>query len=165
MTFIVVGFPRSRTKWFSEFLTHGDIKCYHEPKLTDVELYDLIKQPNIGISNSAYIMRVFSLIVANPNLKVLLIVRKRDEVRESLLKIGLSLDENIMDLVDITISHVAKLPNVLIVNYDDINNRHKEIFKWCMGYECPEEKSRLIDVNIQLSELEINKIKNELELI
>ena len=156
--FVVVGYPRSRTRWLSRFLTDDKISCLHEPlTLTRQDLYDFIKCGN-GVSDSHLIMSIDDIIKCIPNVKIILIKRPRIEVVESLMNIGLALNVETMDKIDDIINDLQSKPNVLTVDYKDINKHHKEIYEFAMGYECPEEKSKLININIQYSKEELLQI-------
>ena len=161
--FIVCGFPRSRTKWFSEFLTHGNVVCRHEPEFKNyVELFKYVKEGKTSISDSSLILTCAELAFLRPSMKFLLIKRPRKDVETSLAAVGLKIDKWALDLAERNMGKLERYKKCLTVDYADINNRHKEIFQYLMGYECPNEKSALIDKNIQLSQAEINNIIKKL---
>ena len=98
-----------------------------------------------------------------PDVKMVLVIRPRNEVIQSLKSIGLALDEKVMDRIDQNIHILEHLPNVFVVDYIDVNKLHKDIFRFIHNVECPDKKSALIDVNIQLSEYELQQIRNKVQ--
>ena len=160
--FAVVGYPRSRTKWFAEFLTHGNNVCLHEPPFND--WFDLVKFVNDGngISDSALILSWKELINRIPEIKIVLVKRPKSEVKESLSKIGLNMTDHGYEAIEDSISELEKQPNVYVVDYHNINNEHKNIFRFCRGYDCPDEKSALLNTNIQYSLSDIEAMKNNI---
>ena len=145
MGFIVCGYPRSRTKWFSEFLTYGNSKCLHEPVFDkQSDLITFLKSQN-GVSDSHLIMSWAELLNQISDLKILL-----------------ELSADVMDLVEINIAELSKVKSAYVVDYKQIDYFHKDIFKYIHGIECPSCQSYLIEHNIQLSKEEINIIRNKL---
>ena len=162
MGFIVCGYPRSRTKWFSEFLTYGNSKCLHEPVFDkQSDLITFLKSQN-GVSDSHLIMSWAELLNQISDLKILLVRRPKHEVKASLNRIGLELSADVMDLVEINIAELSKVKSAYVVDYKQIDYFHKDIFKYIHGIECPSCQSYLIEHNIQLSKEEINIIRNKL---
>ncbi len=97
-----------------------------------------------------------------PNLKEVVILRPLDEVIDSVMKIdlhGISVfDRNklrkILAKGERALHKIAKDPNVLVVNYDDLNKEEicARIFEFCLPYKFDKEWWNYYkDINIQIN--------------
>lgn len=84
--FIVTGYPRSGTAWYSNFLTCSGALCWHEGSAYGAAAgLWLYGAENRGISDSMVTMKT-RLIEENPDSPVVLIKRDKGEAKASLLK-------------------------------------------------------------------------------
>ena len=128
--FVVFYLPRSRSAWLSQFLTYGEWVCGHEElrhmrSIDDVQAW--FSQPNIGTAETAGAPWWRLLDKFAPNARVLVVRRPRDEVAKSLMKIaGTQFDRAGLDALllklDRSLDQIeARLPNVLSVSFDSLN--------------------------------------------
>lgn len=163
--FIIYGLPRSRTSWLSMFLSYKDWTCHHEKamhmrSMDDVK--ELFAAANTGSveTGAPYGRCLLKWFV--PNLKEVVILRPLEEVVDSVMKIdlqGISVFDRdklrkILAKGERALLKIAKDPNVLVVNYDDL---HKEeicakIFEFCLPYKFDKDWwDYYKDLNIQLN--------------
>ena len=145
--FIIYGLPRSRTAWLSMFLTYGEWTCHHEKamfmrKLSDV--VELFSTPNTGSAETGASYGRCLLKFLVPDIKEVVILRSVDDVMNSLLKIQLeefTWDEpklrRIMERGRRSLERIAKDPNVMVVNYEDLDEEEtcRKIFEFCLPYK------------------------------
>lgn len=136
--FVITGLPRSRTAWFSAYLTQGDVICYHEAIPDGIEL-----NLNEGTADCGY------AICPIPCEKLVIIHRDWREVSRSLSDIGLP-DE--IGYLPILAEMLYDL-NGLHVDFCDINDRLEEIHNYLglPGYS-RERAELFINMNIQSKE-------------
>lgn len=146
--YIIYGLPRSRTAWLSCFLTYRDWTCHHEKMMYMQRIGDfkgLMSSPNTGSAETgaAYgrcLMKWFA-----PNLKEVVILRPVEEVMESLMAIdmrGMFVFDRIklqklMEKGRRCLDKIAKDPNVLVINYADLEKEETctRIFEFCLPYK------------------------------
>lgn len=146
--FIVYGLPRSRTSWLSMLLSYGDWTCHHEKAMLMRSMGDvkeLFCTPNTGTVETAasYGRCLLGWIV--PNIKEVVILRPVDEVMSSLIALsqrdGFVFDiqklRKIMERGSKSLYKIAKDPNVLVVNYCDLDKEDTcaKIFEFCLPYK------------------------------
>lgn len=141
-TFLICGFPRSRTMWLSQFLTIPGISvCTHEATefaanaeefWGNAELFT--KGAEIyGNSDSANLYGLRSMLALRPMTKVIWINRPMNEVRESMAKIGMPMNPS-------TIFHITKLRDLCweymddVINFDCLVNAYecRRIWEQCL---------------------------------
>ncbi len=160
---IVTGYPRSRTKWFSEFLSTDTSKCLHEPIFESyVDLFRFIKDGIFNLSDSSLILVWEQIAQISKDIKFVLVKRDRAEVEKSLATIGLMIEPWALNMAEKHIEQLEKQKNCLTINFEDINSRYQEIFKFVHGYNCPIQNAELVSKNIQLSKDEIQAIIDKL---
>lgn len=138
--FIAYSLPRSRSYWLSKFLTYGDWDCTHDQLRflrTPDDIKSWIVQPNCGTveTGAAPFWRLI------PFMPTVVIRRPLDEVIASLHKTGdfepITL-RKAMEKLDHKLDQIERrVPNVLSVNYDDLNSEAtcKAIFEKCLPYQ------------------------------
>ncbi len=161
--FVVFSLPRSRSAWLSQFLTYGEWVCGHEElrhmrSIDDVQAW--FSQPNIGTAETAGAPWWRLLDKFAPNARVLVVRRPRDEVAESLLKIaGTQFDRAGLDALllklDRSLDQIeARLPNVLSVSFDSLNEEDTcaAVFEHCLQQPHDlDHYARMAPVNIQIN--------------
>jgi hypothetical protein len=85
--FLIVGYPRSKTAWFSNYFSNQGIHCYHELSLdkSTIEMESRLANCH-GNSDSGLVFESDWIIrkVNSKQYKILLIDRPKEEIRESL---------------------------------------------------------------------------------
>lgn len=83
--FFITGLPRSGTAWLANLFTTSKSICYHEP-LKPVEML-VARNPGrrVGVSDSTLLRRFRETAEAWPDARWLLVVRRPDEVVNSLM--------------------------------------------------------------------------------
>ena len=161
--FVVFSLPRSRSAWLSQFLTYGEWMCGHEElrhmrSIDDVQAW--FSQPNIGTAETAGAPWWRLLDKFAPHARVLVVRRPRDEVAESLMKIaGTQFDRNKLDAIllklDRSLDQIeARLPNVLSVSFDSLNEEDTcaAVFEHCLQQPHDlDHYARMAPVNIQIN--------------
>lgn len=116
--FIITGYPRSRTAWFSAYFTNGDMLCHHEP----INFEEAIFRGE-SISDSSLLMKPESLV----GHKVLIILRNKWEALVSMSKIiKPELAQFIIDRCEEGMKHVSGK----VIPYNEINERIEEIHEY-----------------------------------
>lgn len=142
--FIVLSLPRTRSTWLSKFLTYGDWVCGHDELQHTRTLEDIknwFNQPNIGTVETLAAPWWRLIPTFAPNAKIVVIKRPVNEVVDSLIKVcpntfNRDVLTKSMTYLDRKLDQLSKrLPNVLIVNFKDLNNQQTcaEIFEYCLG--------------------------------
>lgn len=142
--FLVMGLPRSRTAWFSKFLTYGPWICGHDQiryfrSLEDIRSWCM--QPFIGSAETigAQYWRLIPRYL--PDGRVLIVRRPVVEVVESILKQGVvGIDRaklmGNMRRMDAKLDQAeARLPDCITVNFDELNDPEvcRVAFEHCLG--------------------------------
>ena len=161
--FVVFSLPRSRSAWLSQFLTYGEWVCGHEElrhmrSVDDVHAW--FSQPNIGTAETAAAPWWRLLDKFAPGARILVVRRPRDEVAESLMKIpGTQFDRVGLDALllklDRSLDQIeARLPNVLSVSFDSLNEEDTcaAMFEHCLQQPHDlDHYARMAPVNIQIN--------------
>ena len=165
--YIIYGLPRSRTAWLSMFLTYKDCTCHHEKAMfmrSMQDVRDLFSAPNTGSAETGapYGRCLIKWLI--PNIKEVVILRPVDECVESLMKIdfeGMFVFDRVklqklMEKGRRALDKIAKDPNVLVVNYSDLDKEEivRHLFEFCLPYEFDREwwgymKDKNIQVNLK----------------
>ena len=162
--FIVLGLPRSRTTWLSKFLSYGGFVCGHEElrhmrSFADVRAW--LSQPMTGSAETAAAPYWRLLAKMAPAARVIIVRRPVEDVAESILRIqtfgagtfereGLTRAMRFLEAKLIRAAH--RLPNVLVVNYADLEREETcaAVFEHCLPFKHdPAWWRYLAPVNIQ----------------
>lgn len=146
--FIIYALPRSRTAWLSKFLSYKDWNCYHEQAVYMRDIGDieaLFDCPNTGTAETAAIAARHLIRYLVPNIKEVAVIRPVDEVVDGIMNMDVggiaTYDreklQKIMAYEHQLLSRVAKEPNVLAVNFEDLEceDTCAEIFEHCLPYQ------------------------------
>lgn len=161
--FVVLSLPRSRSAWLSRFLTYGDWICGHEElrhmrSMDDVQAW--FSQPCIGTAETAAAPWWRTLARLAPDVRILIVRRPVDDVIDSLLRLpGIAFDRDklrgVMTHLSRKLDQIeARLPNVLSVAFDDLNDEATcaKVFEHCLPYQHdPAHWRALAPVNIQIN--------------
>lgn len=141
-TFLICGFPRSRTMWLSQFLSVPAISfCTHEATEFAADAEEFWANGErycqgldiYGNSDSANVYGLRSMLALRPMTKVVWINRPMNEVRESMANIGMPMNET-------TILHLTRLRDLcwdyidLCVDFDCLAYVHecRAIWEFCL---------------------------------
>jgi len=156
--FIVTGYPRSGTAWFSNFLTCTPALCWHEGSAygPSAGLW-LYEAEHRGISDSMVMMKT-RLVEENPDSPVVLIKRDKESAKASLLKwFGSSIKDidPLFDELERKFEWLEGRKGVLVVKFEEAFELHtlERIWKHCLP-KLPFDKTRaefLRALNVQQS--------------
>ena len=168
----MLGLPRSRTAWLSQFLSYRDWFCAHEQlrymrNLDDVKSW--LSQPKTGTSETAAAPFWRLILKYAPETKFVIIRRPVHEVVESLMNVELFdepkydrsvLYENIsrLDAKLEQIEHRAQ--HMISLRYDDLKRLPvcEQIFEYCLPYKFDEDWWIWLDSNnVQCSVTALNR--------
>lgn len=134
MIYQILGWPRSRTAWLSNFLTYGNSFCFHEgilnkqkKQLRTVQEYRNLfklyksKYKYVGDSNTLALSKQKYVM---PGARVVIIERDKHEVEAASYGLGYIID----------IPEVIEYPynDNIVIKYDEINDNLKEIWMFCL---------------------------------
>jgi len=159
-SFLVTGFPRSRTAWLANFLTYGESFCFHEAinGCYDWKTY-FKKLSNVNckyVGNSDSGVALSPLVKQMPEIMpVVIIERDKLDVIDSLENIyGEEYEETIFQIVTQIGLNLSKVENALRIPFEYINENLSEICMHCIGTEMNENRAEsLINMNIQTKQL------------
>src|SRR6187549_949658 len=124
--FFILALPRSRTKWLSEFLTHGDVLCHHELIAHCNDLDELATLGRNGSSETLGLLLWRALYDRYPNAKYVLVQRDPAEVEDSMRRQEVPC--NVSQIQNCMNQALRELP-ALIIDYDHINYRLQDIWQ------------------------------------
>ena len=127
MKFFILGLPRSRTYWLSEFL-----ECLHEGFYYYPNYREFMESDNMGDSTTCYHM-IKDFIKDE---KKVIIHRDVKEVEESIIQLFGNIDTSFL----IDMEKELKEAEGLHVNFEDINSRIEEIWDFCREDIFPKER-------------------------
>lgn len=109
-TFLITGYPRSRTAWLSNFLTYGPSFCFHEPGTQkSVEsfpkFFGQVGTEFVGVSEARAVIYFPRYMELFPDTKVVVIRRNKDDVIKSLKKYNFDF---VPDFYDEKLAEIAK---------------------------------------------------------
>lgn len=141
MTFLVLGLPRSRTAWLSNFLTYGDRSlCYHDLSRkcnTLDDFYGYTSKPfeYVGVSDTALHMYPWFDSIAD---KSRILVIKRDVSDSINSSLNLLQDYNKYDIINnilynnYVLSSIIDKYKPLVIDFNDIDNRLEDIWNYLL---------------------------------
>ncbi len=151
MNFFITALPRSRTAWFANYFSTGDVFCYHEAmnNVTCKEDYwarmNCPASVHVGNSDCGLYMGGYT-----DGAPLVIIERDIDEVDDALIKQGFPgcramLEESLKALNEMT---------GLRVLFDTINERLEEIHQFCVTTPFDERRAdQLINLKVELTEI------------
>lgn len=158
MIYQILGWPRSRTAWLSNFLTYDKSFCFHEgialrkqKRLRTIPEYRNLfklyarKYDFIGDSNTVALLRQKYVI---PGARVVVIEREKNDIINSVYGLGYYIE--IPDVVEYPYNEQ------LVIKYEELNDNLKEIWQFCLpGVHYPTEREFLLkEMNIQVNNVE-----------
>lgn len=122
--FVITGLPRSRTAWFSAYLSTGDTFCHHEAIYHNLPM-DLEGYANVGNSDSGYVLRP-QWGEEQDEHKIVVIHRDIDEVRASLAAVG------VFDARELLLDCSDKLEDLhgMHMNFNQVNDKLEDIHNY-----------------------------------
>jgi len=171
VNFVIFSLPRSRSFWLSKFLTYGHWTCGHDVCLNFENLEDLRKyysQERTGSCETGAMeyYKVFRQLV--PELKFVVVRRELDEVKKSLWKFGITLDDAESKLE--ALREISKLPNTLTIHFDklDIPSSARALWEFVLPVPFDNQwfnyfKSRNLQINMRerVNKISVNKEKTD----
>lgn len=160
--FFVLGLPRSRTAWFSNFLTYGPSWCYHEELVKHANFESLKKKLDsrpeqiVGISDTLGILLYKELKEYFPEAKFILIKREVVEVEESAERLGLQ-SQDMLEIggaaLDAAIENFDE-KRCLMVRFSRVNEMAPTAWKFITGTQAdPERVEALNLLNVQIHDV------------
>jgi len=143
--FLVIGLPRSKTAWLSNYFTNYGITCYHEPSVNHrVERIEEMLGDKHGASDSGLVFSSDWVIrrVNTGKVRVLIVNRPKEDVAKSLEVAykaeGLEIKsvEFVVELFNFNLRNIKasifdKNPDRMDVEFDDVFDRIEEIHNFC----------------------------------
>ncbi len=163
--FLLLAYPRSRTAWLANFLTHGAVACGHE-LLADLAnprdlpgAISMLGKPIRGSAETAAALWLPEILEAVPAAKLVCILRPLGEVRASLDRLRLPAE---LRLLEDAMKAAARRPNALTVSWRDLDREEtcRDILHHIAPCE-PFERRRwqmLSHFNVQLTPRRIQQI-------
>ena len=145
--FFIIGLPRSRTYWLSEFLG-----CLHEGLYYYPNYNDLMKSNHIGDSTTCY-MQIKDFI---KNEKKVIIHRNIDDVEDSLAELFGKIDAGFL----IEMEKELKAEDGLHIRYEDISDRLEDIWSFCRNDIFPKKRAEEMDGQVLENMFLIEEAKN-----
>jgi hypothetical protein len=146
MSFLVLGLPRSRTAWLANFLTYGDLFCYHEgiDGCTSLEEY---KEKIEGKGDSNTGLMLFDFEEHFPNAKIIIIdsdVDKAIEFGRDVFNVNIEFE------MAIAKNRLDKMEG-LHIKLEDINSRLGEIWEYVSDEPFDQERAdMLVKLDVQM---------------
>jgi hypothetical protein len=149
--FIIYALPRSRTKWLSVLLTHGDWKCHHEIALgmrTWADVLAFFRRPGTGTAETAAAPGWRLLHHHLPDQRAIVVRRPVDEVVPAIMQAAKGTavyDEGrlrrMMTYGHRMLEQVAAQPGVLSVDFADLAREEccAAVFGHCLGQPLPRD--------------------------
>lgn len=152
MSFFIVGLPRSRTAWLSNFMTYDGLYCHHEA-LNGCRTLDQYREKIGQDGDSSTGLMLLDLNTLFPNRKILII--------ESDVKRAISFRRLCYGLEDNgEMSYIQSKLNALEglrVGYNEINDRLGEIWEYLSDIPFDKKRGDLImKQNIQTQNYNVN---------
>ena len=156
--FFIIGLPRTRSSWLSNFLTYKTSFCFHEAirlcyKMEDMkDLFECVNEPNVGDADCRLLFYTNDMLRLFPNAKWVLINRKIEDVDKSLEKrydFGDDKDKEHTREISRLINIFKKENKVLEFNFEDLDRKEvcKEIWEYCIkDTPFPEKRWYQLDV-------------------
>lgn len=153
--FLVVGTPRSRTAWLAKFLSYGGRECLHEPSLrfSSSDCLKLFLQNDAAAASDS--MMTFLCHQARSIRQDCIVVSVRRplaEVRESFARLGLTVADWFLQMLDDRVEMVEEDLANLSVRFSDLEDEKvcKDIFEGCLRTQFDKSWWRSMkDLNIQ----------------
>lgn len=130
------------------WLSYGEWTCHHEKSMlmrSMADVKDLFSTPNTGTAETGTPYGRCLLKWLVPNLREVVILRPIDEVMASLIAVsergGFEFDvprlQKIMERGHRCLLKIAKDPNVLVINFDDLEQEETcaRLFEFCLPYK------------------------------
>jgi hypothetical protein len=122
-TFLVTGYPRSRTAWVSQFLTYGPSFCFHEPNVMFgisryPSLFEIAATEFVGVAEARAVFFYQRFMDLFPETRVAVIKRDRQEVIDSLTRQGFDFS-GMVDEYETRLKEIEK--NALVLPFDNLN--------------------------------------------
>jgi len=143
--FVITGLPRSRTAWFSAYLTTGDCICYHEAAAHGDDMD--ADYAHVGTGESGYVL-LPDWVRSLGTHKLVVIHRDPDEVDKSLSALK---DDTVKDKGWLLTAMATQLRALrgLHIEYEAINDSLPEIHEY-LGLPYSQERADLFtNLNIQ----------------
>ena len=160
--FFVSGLPRSRTAWLANFLTTDKSLCFHDGlkycrKVEDLtEVFKRSDKEFVGDSDSALVLFYHRIQALFPDSPWVLVYRNFKDCADSALRLSFAGEDTESILIDgaarLAVIRLAELelksPNVLIVDYDELDN--SKVIRSIVNHVTPgvlfdEERFKLLD--------------------
>lgn len=152
----ILGLPRSRTAWLTEFLKTDKCKTSHEESLRHDSLESLYQSGFDVICDTGLI-----LIWKELKGTVILIERSVQEVEDSLNEMGFPLMHNFLEMINDNIQEAKKC--CLCIKYEDLKKEEicKDLFE--MVTQEKFDHDRWVELDSKIIECDMNKLVDEIK--
>lgn len=159
--FLIVGFPRSRTAWLANFLTHGNVSCGHELLSDCSTMADLPRLMDSGLpycgSSETAAGHFMPLVISAVKPEAIICVHRHfEDVRNSLRSIGVQ--DDLRPLLD-GLQYATLLPQSIQVKFSDLDDEEtcRAILQHvAQGEHFDSRRFRMLrDFNVQITKARI----------
>jgi len=156
MNFLILGLPRSRTAWLSNFFTYDTCFCFHEPLLNIGTLKELpqklaaVNQSIIGGADTGAMYFVDTLVQMFPGLKLIVIDRDDDDCQQSLSAMGVQGDIAAMRQ---QLNWVIEQHNPWVIPFAELDSLDilSHLWAYCVGSAFPVQRWHMLkDMIVQI---------------
>ena len=131
--FFIVGLPRSRTYWLSQFLG-----CAHEAILNYPDYSEFMESEHIGDSTTAYPwMKEHTY-----GCKIIVIERDLEEAYQSAMKIMPNVTREPLHQIQ---AELDSITDCLRIPYNEVSKRLREIWGYCRNEPFDEVRAKRLD--------------------
>ena len=147
--FFIIGLPRSRTAWLSNFLTYDDMFCYHEGLNGCSSISDYKSKLGSFRGDSNTGLMLFNFEKHFPEAKVVIIDSEIDKASEFSKE---TYGEDITETLKLMKERLDGIKG-LHINVNDINDKLKEIWEYVSDKTFNKERTdMLVKLNIQVND-------------
>lgn len=157
--FLIVGLPRSRTAWLSNWLTYGKSFCFHEPLLGCDSLaafqqkFD-VPYEVVGAADTGAIFWLEQILMLAPDTKLIIVERPVEDCIQSLDATGIPYDEALVYQAAKLLERARQYDNMWVPFHSlDADHVGASIWHHCVGDGFDVNRFRMLrDLRVEIME-------------